>query len=294
MEPTVDTDPQSAIDNPQSAIDVPFPMGWITGREVENMLQVTYTYICHLVKQGKLQRRKRPPGKSRAVWLYDSVELDNLAEARLDKDSGPVHGKSLTWWGSRANPMELTEFNCWICLKDAANILGILPDAVGGLCDRGVLPAKQKAPGKRGSPVFVPHHQVLRLQQRPEYQQRLKWRRGERTRSDEDIEQKMEDWLPGKADRMQTMGRSLRMDHGVDYNTVQVAKLLGISRFTVGMLRARGRLEGHKSDRTRKGQAEPRSWWFYLKKDVDALQADPAYNDRHNRWIKTRNAKAGR
>jgi hypothetical protein len=61
-------------------------------REAANILNVNPSGICRLVKEGKLQRRKRETG--RALWLYDSVEVDTLAGARLDRDNGTTPAKA--------------------------------------------------------------------------------------------------------------------------------------------------------------------------------------------------------
>jgi len=285
-EPYIDPDNQSAIPNPQSAIAVAFPIGWITAGQVSSILDVNHSGICRLVSEGKLHRRKRETG--RAIWLYDSIEVEALAEFRLAADKGPTVGKSLTWWGGRADPMALSDFDSWITLAEAAQILGITPGAVGALCDRGILPARQKEPGKRGSRVYVPHHHVLHLKERSAYQKR---RAAKSKVEDPKSEITVDPWDTGWP--FEVAGKNLDEDHGEFYSQAQAAKVLGVTVQAVHHLRVRGRLKGHRSERDRKGRSGRFKWWFYRKDDVHALQSDPAYNDHHKRWIKTRTRKAG-
>jgi hypothetical protein len=279
-------DPESVASSTRQQIIPSFPTGWITGREVKNIFQITHSGVCRLVREGKLRRRKRETG--RAIWLYDSLEVEALAEARIAADSGPTPGKSLTWWGSRANPIELTKFDGWMPLKDAAQLLGITPSAVGALCDRGLLPARQKEPGKRGSRVYVPHHHVLSLSKRPEYQKR---RAAKSKIGSPQSEIEVDPWDTGWP--FEVTGKNLHVDHGEFYSQAQAARALGISVQAVHRLRIRGRLQCHHNLRDRKGRSGRFKWWFYRKADVDALRSDPTYADHHKRWVKTRNRKAG-
>jgi hypothetical protein len=184
--------------------------------------------------------------------------------------------------------MTLTEFDAWMTLQEAAKLLGVTPSAVGALCDRGLLPAKQREPGKRGSRVYVPHHYVLHLLNRPAYQNR---RRAKSTARSPESETEIDPWDTGWP--IEVTGKNEDIDHGDFYSQAQTAQALGITVQAVHRLRVRGRLEGHRSERNRKGRSGAFKWWFYRKTDVDALRADPAYNDHHKRWLKARNRKAG-
>ena len=53
-------------------------------------------------------------GKNRPIYLYDSVEVEALAERRLDRPNYSDPRKNLRAWGSRAHKRELAPMDWWI------------------------------------------------------------------------------------------------------------------------------------------------------------------------------------
>ena len=98
-----------------------------------------------------------------ADFLYDTLELERLAEQRFTWQATPLPNESYTHWGPRSRKMELGETDVWIRPTEAAHILGITRQRLFEIIREGKLPCYQKDPGKQGSPIFVPHNMVIRL-----------------------------------------------------------------------------------------------------------------------------------
>jgi len=278
-EPYADPDDQSAIPNPQSAIDRPFPIGWVSSKVACSMLQVCRVRLTQYVKEGRLQRRFRPDGKLR--YLYDSVELERLAEQRLERQATLLPNESYSHWGPRSHKIELNEFDGWISSSEAANMLGITRQRVFEIIREGKLPCYQKDPGKQGSRVFVPHNMVIRLRDNP-----IRHKRREACASGISAPEPQDrGWEEQGIEPYQQSDSTpnTRRDRGEFYTARQTAQLLGISVGTVHRLRLRGRLVGHHHT-PRKVRIRP--WWFFRKEDVHNLQADPEYTRHHKRYRK--------
>jgi excisionase family DNA binding protein len=287
VEPYVD--PDLAPPSFDDLIIPPFPIGWVGHIEAAAMLQVSVHHFPKLVRSHNLQRRRAPTGRRR--YLYDTVEIEALAEQRLDvrRFSGP--GKRLDWWGSRRVKMELTDFNYWITPAEAAALLGVNHRLITEYCDRGLLPCYQEKPGVMGSRLYVPHNHVIQM-----------LRRKEQATAQRAMPESPAFHVDGIAhrrhneqldiDEFPERGESkvCKRNHGEYYSTRQVANLLGVSKPTVLCLMRRGRLTGH---RLNKKPTAYRPWWFFKRADVDALLADPQYNRNHKRWLATVRRKAG-
>jgi hypothetical protein len=280
VEPYVDSDDVVAS-FPDEPLHAPFPTGWINKHEAAKVLQCSSSRADLLAIRNKLQRVWHP---KRRMFLFDSVEIEQLAEQRPESQMKvTIPGKRFDWWGPRAKPMELQEFDYWITTAEAAQILGITAYQVTHMCDRGLLPCKQTRPGVRGSRIHVPHCAVFRLSQREDYLVRKKlWadsRRTSSTKAGGNEEWNLEPIDPSRP------SKATDRNHG-DYVTArQAALLLGVSIAAVKNLRERGRLPGIHLHPKRKGTAK-NPWWFFRRADVDNLLADPEYRKRAARGKK--------
>lgn len=264
-------DPDFATPSFDNPVIPPFPIGWVDYRKAMAMLQLSEPQFHKLAKAGKFARRKSHG--PRPHWLYDSLELERFAEERLSKSCAAQPNKRLDWWGSRSKPMELHEFDGWLTAQEAANMLGVTVHRIGRMCDQGLLPCRQQHPGKQGSKLYVPHHHVLRLAERPDY--KLRKERFEKSRATTAAWVEMEEWGIEEHDP-RGESKSTRINHGDYLSTRQVALLLGVCQPTVHKLRVRGRLQGHHLHKKKPGTSK-NPYWFYKRSDVDALLADPQY-----------------
>jgi hypothetical protein len=279
-EPYIDSESNSLL--PDDPIIPPFPIGWISMDQVANILDLTKDTIWkHYIRKGKLHPRKNP--KDGRAWLFDSLEVERLAEQRLGKPFHREPGHRFDWWGSRAKKMELAEFDYWISTREAAGLLGVTPDRICELCKRGLLPCYQKSPGKGGSRIYVPQFHVQRLANRPDYQRK----RAEWNQSRDAADTHEEQWEEKNIEpyRLTDETANTRRDYGDVYSTRQVARLLKISVGAVHSLRRRGRLEGMHT-RPKKPGTAGRQRWFFKKEDVHNLQAEPEYIRHHKRYKK--------
>lgn len=135
----------------------------------------------------------------------------------------------------------------------------------------------------------MPHHHVLSLAKRPEYQaRRTRWQES-RHKPSADIEH--EDWGIEPHDP-RGESRATRKNHGDYLTTKQTALALGVAPSSVRNLMLRGRLQGHQLRPKKPGSAK-NPYWFFKRQDVDNLLADPAYRRNSKRgkqahWLPNR------
>jgi hypothetical protein len=280
---------EAAILEPQVEVCRPFPIGWVGWKEGAAALQVSPNQFLRLARRHGLQRRIAP-GAGRPRYVYDSIEIAALAERRLAASPPPAPGKRLDWWGSRRVKMELNEFDGWLTVREAAQLLGVNTRSISFLCNTGKLPCHQKQPGVSGSRLYVPHHHVLRLKERlAESKGRAAYEKGLRRDASQAVYIDKEEFgifdVPDRG-----WSKACERDHGEYYSTRQAANVLGVRPNSVRLLMRRGRLTGHRINKKRRSS---RPWWFFKKADVDALLADSEYNRNHRRWLKGVRRKAG-
>jgi hypothetical protein len=289
-EPYIDPDDQSKIENRKSKISCPFPIGWVGWKQAAASLQVSPGYFLKLVRKHSLQRRRAPDGRPRL--LYDSIEIEALAEQRLAAQGPPEPGRRIDWWGSRRVKIAINEFDSWITVQQAAHLLGVSSSRISQLCNAGRLPCHQEKPGVNGSRLLVPHHHVLRLRERMETDPgRSAYEKGAARNDSEPPFAQQEDY---GIDEFPTRGwsKACQKDYGDEYTTRQAANVLGVGKNAILTLMRRGKLTGchHPRRGTQKNGCKT---WFFKKEQVDALAADPVYRKRHVAWLNGVRRKAG-
>jgi hypothetical protein len=185
-----------------------------------------------------------------------------------------------------------------ISTAEASVLLGVSRQRVGTLIRQGRLFAWQERPGRNGVPVYLSENQVLRHRDRPDHVARRARYLGETKgfrdpRRLTDRQMWREDVNLGHVEETTAPGENAERDYGEFYTTKQAAVVLGVTPLTIGKMRKRGRLIGHRKPlRKWHGSGEGR-WWFYLKEDVHALYHDPDYQRHRERVRRTLLAKAG-
>jgi hypothetical protein len=175
-----------------------------------------------------------------------------------------------------------------IGVVEAAQMLDVSPNTVYAMVARGRLFARQKQPGRHGSRLFLSRNQVDRLLGDAGYRARHDANKNSRGRNSHGSEElNLPEWVidSGLRDEDRAPRRpNIDRDWGEFFTARQAARVLGIDRRIVGVLRQRGRLQGHRSPR-----ANPNSrgaWWFFRKEDVYALAQDRSYTSRRDRMKK--------
>jgi hypothetical protein len=192
--------------------------------------------------------------------------------------------RDIRCWGPRNRPVEHTEL---MTTEEAAAVLGVVRNTVQGLVARGVLPAYQADPCKRGCPLKLPAFYVYRLAERPAYRAR----RAAFARSAPAGRAQTSGWADKDIQSVPKSGptRSCDRDYGEFYTTRQAAVVLGVSPRTVYGLHRKGRLEGGSRtpelDAYLNALGAPRRsagnrWLFFRKQDVHRLKNDPSYQKR--------------
>jgi hypothetical protein len=266
---------------------------YITTAVAAGILNLSRTHVANLARKGLLVRI---PGYGPQSDLWDRQTVIDLAKKRAEPKERLNWKNDLWAWGNRAKrPENLPWYDRLITTREAAEILRTSVQAVRWIVRYGYLPCYQKKPNCPGSRMWLRHLHVTNYAKRytkqptPEPKDELiagGWEK-------HDIEP-YDLYRPS---------RHMARDYHPYYSTRQAAMVLGIGAGCIRALRLRGRIKGYRA-RTKHqirwkrwgvpDDAVGNRWWFFLKEDIHAFQADPQYARRRKIWEKIKRKPVAR
>jgi predicted site-specific integrase-resolvase len=271
------------------------PLGkdeWIGTRRAALNLNVDPSTVRNWARCGKLQFRwdSSAPRKRRLFNLAEVMKLRmRMDEKESARSMTPEQWKLVTRRPNFCDWKDFLEGDRPISTIEAASILNVRPATLRQRFRIGRLFVWRGTPEKPGNKWFFSEKQIRRYAADPlRLERRERWFAGKTGRNLLNEEGKLNHhgaWLRDRGLLATLHSAKGSRDYGEEYSSGQAARVLGVSVGVLQCMRRSGRLKG-----VRRNPYNIRSYWFFKKSDVHALQADPKRHAKRKLCLQPRSS----